>query len=101
MIWSWKDVIADALVISTSSKADYVEGDEPAVRVPFVSLEDQPGFVDEGEPIPEADPDDTETVIHTGKVAVYYTVSREQWGTADTASLLSDATRDALVRMGG
>jgi len=54
--------------------------------------------VAEGDSIPDADPDDSEVLIGTGKVAVYYTVSREQWGTADTASLLSDATRDALVR---
>lgn len=93
-----KDVIADALVLQTSTKAGNVEGDEPAVRVPFVSLEDQPDFVPEGDPIAEADPDDTEVVIHTGKVAVLVPISREQYGTEDTASLLSDAVRDALIR---
>jgi HK97 family phage major capsid protein len=93
-----KDVIADALILQCSTKAGNVEGDAPAVRVPYVSLEDQPEFVPEGDEIDEADPDDTEVVIYTGKVAVLVPVSREQWGQEEVASLLSDAVKDALVR---
>ena len=74
------DVIPEALVIETSSRAGLVEGDEPAVRVPFVDFDDDAGFVPEGDQITEADPDSTEVVIHTGKVAVLAKISREQYG---------------------
>jgi HK97 family phage major capsid protein len=93
-----KDLIADALVIQCSTKAGNVEGDAPAVRVPYVSFEDQPDFVAEGDPIDEADPDDSEVVIYTGKVAILVPVSREQWGQEEVANLLSEAAKDALVR---
>jgi hypothetical protein len=51
---------------------------EPAVRVPFVEIPDgDVGFVPEGDDIEEADPDSSEVVIHTGKVAVLAKISRE------------------------
>lgn len=93
-----KDVIAQALILQCSTKAANVEGDAPAVRIPFVSLEDQPDWVAEGDEIPEADPDDTEKVIYTSKIAELIAVSREQYGQEDVASLLDDAVRDALIR---
>lgn len=92
------EIIPDALIIATSSKAGVVEGDEPAVRVPFVNFEGEIGFVPEGADIPEADPDDTEVVIHTGKVAALAKISYEQYSTGTAATLLSDAMRRDLIR---
>jgi HK97 family phage major capsid protein len=93
-----QDVIGEALVLTTSTKAGDVEGDEPAVRVPRLTLDGSPDFVAEGDTINDSQPDDSETVIHTGKVAVLTSVSREQYGQATTASLLNAAVRRALVR---
>jgi hypothetical protein len=46
--------------------------------VPFVEIPDgDVGFVPEGDDIEEADPDSSEVVIHTGKVAVLAKISRE------------------------
>ncbi len=93
-----KDVIPEALILETSTKAGHVDGDAPAVRVPFVSLDGAAAFIPEGDGIPETDPDDTEVVIHTGKIASLIAVSREQHGQEDAAALLSDAMREDLVR---
>lgn len=92
------EIIPEALIITTSSFAGFVEGDQPAVRVPFISTDDDAGFTAEGSEITEAQPDSSETVIHTGKVAVLAKVSREQYSTGNTASLLSDSMRLALIR---
>ena len=68
-----------------------MDGDEPAVRVPYADCDDDAGFIDEGEEITEAEPDSTEVVIHTGKVAVLAKISREQYNTGSAATLLSDS----------
>jgi hypothetical protein len=52
----------------------------------------------EGDDIPEADPDSSEVLIHTDKVAVLVKVSREQYATGSAATMLSEATRRALIR---
>lgn len=94
-----RDVIADALIMQVTTKAGFVEGDAPAVLVPYVSFDpDDVPFVPEADPIPELSPEDTQATIHTGKVGLIVPVSREQWGQDDAASLISDAARDALVR---
>ena len=93
-----KDVVPDALILQTTSKAGSVEGDAPAVRVPYVSFEGQPEFVPEGDAIDLGEPEDREVLVHTGKVALLVPVSREQFGQPDVASLLSDAAKTALIR---
>ena len=55
------------------------------------------GFVPEGDDIDEAEPDSSEVLIHTGKVAVLTKISREQWVTGSASSMLSDAVRRALI----
>ncbi len=93
-----QDVIPEALVIQTSTKAGNVEGDEPAVRVPFVEIDEADvGFVPDGDDIDEVEPDSSEVLIHTGKVAVLTRISREQWVSGSAASMLSDAVRRALI----
>lgn len=94
-----KDIIPEALIIAATTKAGVVEGDAPAVLVPYVSFDpDDIPFVPEGDVIPEQEPDDTQVAIHTGKVGLIVPVSREQWGQDDAAALISDAAREALVR---
>ncbi len=93
-----KDIVSQALILQCSTIAGQVEGDAPSVLVPYVSFEDQPGFVPEGDPIPEAVPDDSQVQIFTGKVAILVPVSREQMGQPDAADLLSAAAREAVIR---
>ncbi|WP_079621704.1 phage major capsid protein [Mycobacteroides abscessus] len=92
-----RDLIASALILSCSVQAGDVEGDAPVVRVPFVALDDS-AFVPEGEAIPEAETNTREVIIATGKIATLVPVSREQYGQATIASLLSDAVRMDMVR---
>ncbi|WP_395704743.1 phage major capsid protein [Rhodococcus ruber] len=92
------ELIPEALILQTSTKAGFVEGDEPAVRCPFVNVDDDAGFVAEGANIPEADPEHTEVVIHTGKVAVLVRTSREQHSQGNAAALVSDSVRRAIIR---
>jgi HK97 family phage major capsid protein len=93
-----KDIVSQALILQCSTLAGEVEGDAPSVLVPYVSFEDQPGFIAEGSQIPESEPDDTQVQIFTGKVAILVPVSREQMGQPDAAALLSDAAREAVIR---
>lgn len=93
-----QDVVPEALIVLTSSQAGFVEGDEPAVRVPYVNMDDDAAFTPEGTDITEAEPDSSEVVIHTGKVAVLAKISREQYSTGNAATLLSDSMRRALIR---
>lgn len=92
-----KDVLPDALILRAATKAGVVEGDAPAVRVPHIAL-NAGGFVAEGVTIEDTLPDDSETVIHTGKIASLVPLSREQYGQADVAGLLSDAMKADLLR---
>lgn len=92
------DLIPEALIIQASTRAGFVEGDEPAVRVPHLDFDDDAAFVDEGATITEADPDYAETVVHTGKVAVLAKVSREQWRHDNSGNLISTAMRRSLLR---
>jgi len=91
------EVIPDALVLRTSTVAGDVEGDAPAVRVPWVADGDA-GFVPEGEKIEPKKPKLDETVVYTGKVAKLVKLSREQYVQDQTAGRLSTAVRRDIVR---
>lgn len=93
-----RDVIPKALILNTSTQAGSVSGDQPRVRVPFVSLEDAPEFVAEAAQIDQSEPESTEVTIETGKVAVLVSISREQYGSGQAATLLSEAVRTAMIR---
>jgi HK97 family phage major capsid protein len=93
-----KDVIPEALILKTSSKAGFVPGDEPQVRVPFISLEDQPHWIQEGALVHPGTVESTEVNISTGKVGIMVGVSREQYAQGQAATLLSDAVRSAIIR---
>lgn len=73
-----EQTIPQSILILATTKAGDVEGDDVFVRVPMINLDADTGFVPEGSDIPEADPDLSELVIATGKIAVLVRVSREQ-----------------------
>lgn len=70
--------IPQSILILATTKAGEVEGDEVFVRVPAINLDADTGFVPEGDDIPESDPDLSELVLATGKIAVLVRISREQ-----------------------
>ena len=90
------DVIPDALILQTATVAGFVDGDEPAVRVPFVD-DAAATFVAEGAPIPEADPDLAEVLVYTGKVSQLVRLSREQFNQPNASRLLADSVRRAVT----
>ncbi|WP_100501461.1 phage major capsid protein [Mycobacteroides abscessus] len=71
-------IIPDSLLLTATTKVGQVEGDDVFVRVPAIDLEADTGFVPEGNDIPEADPDLSELVLATGKIATLVRLSREQ-----------------------
>src|SRR5699024_9893690 len=70
--------LPELLVNTATTVMGYVEGDSPAVRVPYVSEDPTSGFYAEGSAIDDDDPTADEVVIRTGKVAVVSKFSREQ-----------------------
>lgn len=91
------DAIPDALVLQTSTVAGKIEGDEPAVRVAYVD-DAEAQFTAEGETIPEANPDLSEVLVHTGKVTQLVRLSREQFSTGGTATQLAESVRRAVTK---
>src|SRR5699024_7164406 len=87
----------DALILSTSSVLGRVEGDEPAVRVTFVSDADA-SFTAEGATITESDPGLDEVLVHTGKITQLVHLSREQYLQEGTASNLADSVARAVTK---
>ncbi|MGV7898268.1 phage major capsid protein, partial [Mycobacterium kansasii] len=65
-----KQTIPQSVLILATTKAGDVEGDDVFVRVPAINLDADTGFVPEGNDIPESDPDLSELVLATGRIAV-------------------------------
>lgn len=95
------EVMPDALIFTLATVAGNVEGDAPAVRVPYVKADPTVGFVAEGALIPEADPTLDELVIHTDKVAVLTRTSNEATRNAPgSSSILSRSLTRAVTTKG-
>jgi HK97 family phage major capsid protein len=92
-----EDVIPDALIIQCSTKAGFVEGDQPVVRVAYIDDADAE-FVAEGSEIPEAEPDLAEVLVATGRVSQLVRLSLEQWSQPDTADQLAQSVARAVTR---
>lgn len=92
-----EQTIPQSVLITCTSKAGEVEGDEPAVRVPAVNLDDSTGFVPEGDDINEAEPDLSELVILTGKVAVLVRLSREQLAQPAALDVISAEIKRSML----
>lgn len=93
------EVIPDALILTTSTVAGRVEGDSPAIRVPYVD-DDTAGFVAEGAEIPEADPTLAEVVVNTGKISQLIRLSREQFFQPHAEQLLQESVGRAVLKAG-
>lgn len=82
--------------MQTSTVAGSSEGDEPAVRVPFVDAA-AAEFVAEGATIPESDPTLSEVVVHMGKVSQLIRVLREQLSQPNADRLRSESVARAVT----
>jgi HK97 family phage major capsid protein len=69
--------LPDLFLVKMTTKAGEVDGDEPSVRVPYVSADPVAATVAEGQPITPTDAARDEVVISTHKSAVLSIVSNE------------------------
>lgn len=91
-----EDSIPDALVLQATTVAGRVQGDEPALRVPYVD-DAEASFVSEGSEIGPDEPDLNEVTVYTGKIAQMVRLSREQFQTETTSQLISNSVSRAVT----
>ena len=91
-----EDVLADAAILRFSSVEARIEGDQPALRVAYVT-DDDAAFVDEGATIDESDPVLNEVVVYTRKFAQLVPLSREQYSQSMTPERLAASVSRAMI----
>ncbi|WP_137875247.1 phage major capsid protein [Rhodococcus sp. Q] len=92
------DVVPDALILQTSTLVGSIEGDAPAVRVPFVVDDGTAGFTAEGDPIADAAQAFSQTVIMTDKVAALGKYTYEALQQPEAARLIVDSLSRSVVK---
>lgn len=92
-----EDIIPDALVLQTAELGPAVEGDAPAVRIPFIADDVTAGFVPEGTDIDALDPTLDEITITTRKVAVLTKISSEAYAANGVAGILTNSLRRSVI----
>jgi HK97 family phage major capsid protein len=92
------DVVPDALILSTANVVGKIEGDEPAIRVPYVADDGVVGFVAEGAEIPDANQEFDEVVVLTGKVAALGKYSFETLAQPEAARMVVDSLSRNVVK---
>ncbi len=91
-----ESVIPESVLIEATTKVGQVEGDQVYVRVPAINLDADTGFVPEGNDIPEADPDLSELILATGKVAALVKLSREQLSQPNISAVITQEVNRAM-----
>lgn len=91
-----EDAVPTAAILQATTIAGSIEGDEPAVRVPWID-DASAVVVPEGGDIPEADPRLAETTIYTSKTAQMVRLSREQLAQPDASELVMHSVQRAIV----
>ncbi|WP_456789765.1 phage major capsid protein [Cellulomonas sp. P5_C5] len=95
-----RDVVPDALIYLVATIAGSIEGDEPAVRVPYVAEDPTVGFVPEGAEITVDDPTLDEIEVRTGKLAVITRMSNEAATYGDANQLIANSLSRAVTVKG-
>jgi HK97 family phage major capsid protein len=70
-------MVPDALIATTSTVVGVIQGDRPAMRVPYISADPPPAFYAEGAEITGGDPTLSELVFNTSKIAALARASNE------------------------
>lgn len=94
------DEIPDALILQTATVVGSIEGDAPAVRVPYVLDDGVAGFVAEGDPIADAEQEFSETVVTTGKIAALGKYTYETLAQPNAARMVVDSLKRSVVTKG-
>lgn len=92
------EVVGDALILQTSTIAGSVDGDQPVVRVAYVTDADA-DYVAEASPISESDPALSEVTISTRKASQLVKLSNEQYRQEQTATQVSQSVARALTKL--
>lgn len=71
------DIVPTAVLLAASTVVGQIEGDEPALLLPYVADDPTAAFVPEGEVIGTDDPTLGQVRVTTGKLAVLTTVTNE------------------------
>lgn len=95
-----REIVPDALIWQLTTVAGSIEGDAPAVRVPYVSEDPSPGFVAEGQEIDESAPTLDEILVKTGKIATLMRQSNESARSSGEANsvLSASLTRSVITK---
>lgn len=97
--WQFGVMIPDALVAQTSTVVGTVQGDQPYVRVPYISADPPASFYPEGSTIVGGDPTMSEVAFQTGKLAALSRLSNESLRQPlDVASALFTSFQRSLRR---
>src|SRR5699024_12054673 len=88
--------LPELLVNTATTVVGNVEGDDVAVRVPFVSEDPASGFYKEGSAISDDDPTADEVTIFTGKVATVSKFSREQLSQPDVPNIVLNSLKRSV-----
>ena len=91
------DVMPDALILQCAQVVGQIEGDQPAVRVPFVGDDGTVGFVAEGAEIPDANQGFSEVVVFTDKVAALGKYSYETLQQPEAARMVVQSLSRAVT----
>ncbi len=91
------DVVPDALILLAATVVGQIEGDQPAVRVPFVGDDGTVGFVAEGAEIPDANQGFSEVVVTTDKVAALGKYSYETLQQPQAAKMVVESLSRAIT----
>jgi hypothetical protein len=91
------DVVGEAAIIQTSTRAGEIEGDAPSVRVAFVDDDDAEN-IEEAADFTESQPALSEALIWTTKVGQLVRISREQYMQPSTPEQLSASVAKSIVR---
>lgn len=92
-----EDIVPDALIYQLATVAGGIEGDEPAVRVPYVVEDPAVGFVPEGAEIDVDNPELDEIVVRTGKLAVISRQSNESARYGEAARMVAQSLARAVT----
>lgn len=95
--YSPTDVLESAAILALSTKGGDIEGDAPALRVPFVIDGAADVFAEGADITDAADVDLDEITLNTVKVAKLVKVSREQADQQDAAGRIAESIRRAIV----
>lgn len=91
------DAIPDALVHSQSRVSAVIEGDSPALHVPYIATQSTAQIVNEGDAIPEGGAAASEMLIYTRKVASIETITNEAKSSEQMTQMLTASLNTAIM----